>query len=648
MSNPFLKLGLKNILLLLSLIIINSCDQKNKSPNIVIIFTDDQGYGDLGCYGATKFETPNIDSMAKEGLLFTDFYVSQAVCSASRASLMTGSYAERVGVQGALSPWAVDGLNPKIQTIAKLLKAHNYTTAIFGKWHLGHRKEYLPIQNGFDEYAGLICSNDMWPVGYDGEPIQSSKKSYYPTMSFWEGNRPSYDIKNFKDQSQLTTTITERAVDFINRNKTEPFFLYIPHPMPHQPIAVSDKFKGRSELGLYGDVIMEIDWSVGQILESLKLNQIDDNTLVIFTSDNGPWLNFGEWGGSAGPLREGKGTMWEGGARVPCIMRWPNRIPPNTVTSNIASTIDILPTIAEIIGEKELSSKIDGVSLLSLLENKPNANPRDHLFYFYSEKLIAVRKNQWKLVFPHTYRSYENVEPGQNLFPGPYGTGKSSLELYDLKNDIGERKDLALKYPNIVQELQELGEKARLIFGDKLTNRKGMESYETICGSLPIAIKLPNLAIGKNIDLKYAANKNYPGESEESLINGLIGTLNYKDLSWQGFEGKDLIAKIDLGKITKINEVKIRFLQSQVFWIFLPKRIEFEYSVDGKNFEKMYEANPKNEFSYAQEIFTYTVNPKNIEARYIRVKARNIMECPDYHPGAGGLSWIFSDEIIIN
>ncbi len=175
-----------------------------------------------------------------------------------------------------------------------------------------------------------------------------------------------------------------------------------------------------------------------------------------------------------------------------------------------------------------------------------------------------------------------------------------------------------------------------------------MESYETICGSLPNAIKLPNSAIGKNIDLKYAANKNYPGESEESLINGLIGTLNYKDLSWQGFEGKDLIAKIDLGKITKINEVKIRFLQSQVFWIFLPKRIEFEYSVDGKNFEKMYEANPKNEFSYAQEIFTYTVNPKNIEARYIRVKARNIMECPDYHPGAGGLSWIFSDEIIIN
>jgi len=220
---------------------------------------------------------------------------------------------------------------------------------------LGHRNEYLPLQNGFDEYAGLICSNDMWPVGYDGKPVKSSKKSYYPTMSFWEGNQPSYDIKNFKDQAQLTTTITKKAVDFINRNKDKPFFLYVPHPMPHQPIAVSDKFKGKSKLGLYGDVIMEIDWSVGEILRSLKSNQIEDNTLVVFASDNGPWLNFGDWGGSAGPLREGKGTMWEGGARVPCIMQWPSSIQPNRVTSKIAGTIDILPTIADIIGADNLN-----------------------------------------------------------------------------------------------------------------------------------------------------------------------------------------------------------------------------------------------------------------------------------------------------
>ena len=641
-------MNFKTLIIASFLIFFCGCGKTNKNPNIIIVFTDDQGYGDLGCYGATKFATPHIDSMAREGILFTDFYVSQAVCSASRASLMTGSYAERVGIQGALSPWEFGGLDPKIQTIAKLLKAHEYTNAIFGKWHLGHRNEYLPLQNGFDEYAGLICSNDMWPVGYDGKPIQSTKKSYYPIMSFWEGNSPLYDIKNFEDQSQLTTKITERAVDFINRNKDNPFFLYIPHPMPHQPIAVSDKFKGKSELGLYGDVIMEIDWSVGAIIASLKANKIDDNTLVIFASDNGPWLNFGEWGGSAGPLREGKGTMWEGGARVPCIMRWPNRIDANRVTSNIAATIDILPTIAEIIGKKnKFNSKIDGVSLLPLMEKK-HANPRDHLYYYYAKKLIAVRKNEWKLVFPHTYRSYENVEPGNNLFPGPYGKGKSGLELYNLEWDIGERKDLAAKYPGIVEELELLGEKARSILGDKITNRIGSEAYETVCGYAPTTIKIPHSAVGKDIFLANKANIKYPGESNESLINGLGGTVNYEDSSWQGFEAKDLIATIDLGKITKINEVKTRFLQSQVFWIFLPKKIEIEHSLDGKNFELIYESQPKNDFSFAQEIFSFGVNLKDIETRYVRVKAKNMDTCPEFHPGSGQPSWIFSDEIVIN
>ena len=339
----------------------------------------------MGCYGAEGFKTPYIDGMASEGILFTDFYVSQAVCSASRASLMTGSYSERVGIQGALSPWDVNGLDPETETIAKLLKRHGYINAIFGKWHLGHREKYLPLQNGFDEYSGLICSNDMWPVDYDGEPFNSKKKSYYPPMFFWEQNNPKKEIKSLADQSQLTTKLTEYALNFIQKNKDNPFFLYIPHPMPHQPIAVSKKFKGKSELGLYGDVIMEIDWSVGQILNSLKENNIDENTLIIFASDNGPWLNFGKWGGSAGPLREGKGTMWEGGARVPCIVRWPKKIKPKQVLSNIASTIDIYPTLAEIVGENKINKKIDGVSLLPLLEGVSNANPRNELFYYYNE-----------------------------------------------------------------------------------------------------------------------------------------------------------------------------------------------------------------------------------------------------------------------
>ena len=639
---------MRYILITIYLIIIMGCEKQSDLPNIIIIFTDDQGYGDVGCYGAEGFVTPNIDSMAKEGILFTDFYVSQAVCSASRASLMTGSYAERVGVQGALSPWNVTGLDPDRETIAKLLKRYGYTNAIFGKWHLGHKEKYLPLQNGFDEYAGLICSNDMWPVDYDGNPLIGEKRSYYPPMAFWRGNEPSEKIESLKDQGKLTTKITELAVDFISRNKNNPFFLYVPHPMPHQPIAVSEKFEGKSELGLYGDVIMEIDWSVGQILEALKINEIDENTLVIYASDNGPWLNYGEWGGSAGPLREGKGTMWEGGARVPCIMRWPKTINSGRINNKIAATIDIYPTIADIVGHKEFKNKIDGVSLMPILEELPEAEPRNELYYYYGKELIAVRKGKWKLVFPHTYRSYENVEPGKDLHPGPYGRGKAGLELYDLANDIGERVDLAQTYPDVVMDLEILGEKARSILGDKLTDRIGVESYDAVCGFDPPVEILENSAVGKSILMENYANKKYPGESKDALINGLGASINYRDPSWQGFEAEDLIATIDLGSITKINSVNVRFLQDQVVWIFLPKKVEIEHSLDGDNFDMLYESYQDNDFSFDQNIYNYLVEPKGIESRYIRIKGYNLDQCPDYHPGAGRPCWLFTDEIIIN
>ena len=625
-----------------------TCENRDKTPNIIIIFTDDQGYGDLGCYGAEGFETPNIDSMANEGMLFTDFYVSQAVCSASRASLMTGSYAERIGIQGALSPWAVNGLDPETETVAKLLKRHGYTNAIFGKWHLGHRIEYLPLQNGFDEYSGLICSNDMWPVDYDGNPLNEDKRSYYPPMSFWKGNEPTSNIETLNDQAQITRQITELSVDFIERNKNNPFFLYVPHPMPHQPIAASDEFLGKSELGLYGDVIMEIDWSVGQIIDALKKNGIDDNTLIIYASDNGPWLNYGKWGGSAGPLREGKGTMWEGGARVPCIMRWPDKITPGQSITKIASTIDIYPTIAEIVGDEINGYANDGVSLMPILNGDINSNPRNELYYYYGEKLIAVRKGKWKLVFPHVYRSYEGVEAGKNLHPGPYNKGSSGLELYDLINDIGERKDVAALYPHIVRELEQVGNLARSKLGDKLTNEIGTESYAAICGYEPDFIKIENMAVGSGITLENPPNKKYKGESDRALINGMGGTINYQDESWQGFEAEDLVAIIDLGSAKAINSVEVRFLQSQVFWIFLPYHIQIEHSIDGNHFELIYEDYPSNDFSFEQKIISYKATLDPLKSRFIRVKGYNIDECPDYHPGAGGPSWIFSDEIVIN
>ena len=624
------------------------CGQKSDLPNIIIIFTDDQGYGDLGCYGADGFETPNLDQMAKDGIRFTDFYVSQAVCSASRASLMTGSYSERVGVQGALLPWDLNGLDPKTETIAKLLKRHGYTNGVFGKWHLGHMEKYLPLQNGFDEYAGLICSNDMWPVDYDGKPLINKKRSYYPNMSFWDGNEPKNSIETFEKQGQLTTLITDRAVDFIKRNKDKPFFLYVPRPMPHQPIAVSEKFAGKSELGLYGDVMMEIDWSVGEILKTLKENSIDKNTLVIFASDNGPALNFGKWGGSAGPLREGKGTMWEGGARVPCIMRWPEKISQNQNISNIAGTIDIYPTIAEIVGEREIRNKIDGVSLMTILNGEPNANPRDELFYYYGENLIAVRKGNWKLVFPHEHRSYINVEPGKNLHPGPYGKGIAGLELYDLEYDIGETTDLAAQFPEVVKDLEKLSESARTTLGDKLTERVGSEAYTTICGVRPSIVKLNHSAIAKKIMLVNNAHKKYSGENVNALVNGVGGTLNFRDVSWQGFEAEDMVATIDLGQIQKVNFIEARFLQDQVVWIFLPQKVEIEHSLDGQHFESIFEYYPNNDFSLKQEIFHYKAMSENLETRYIRVNGMNLNTCPDYHPGAGGPSWVFTDEIVIN
>ena len=638
---------MRKLLLLFSLAL-TGCAQKSDLPNIIIIFTDDQGYGDVGCYGADGFETPNLDQMAKDGIRFTDFYVSQAVCSASRASLMTGSYSERVGVQGALLPWDLNGLDPKTETIAKLLKRHGYTNGVFGKWHLGHMEKYLPLQNGFDEYAGLICSNDMWPVDYDGNPLINKKRSYYPTMSFWDGNEPNNPIETFENQGQLTTLITDRAVDFIKRNKDNPFFLYVPHPMPHQPIAVSEKFAGKSELGLYGDVMMEIDWSVGEILKTLKENSIDENTLVIFASDNGPALNFGKWGGSAGPLREGKGTMWEGGARVPCIMRWPEKISQNQNISNIAGTIDIYPTIAEIVGEREIRNKIDGVSLMTILNGEPNANPRDELFYYYGENLIAVRKGNWKLVFPHQHRSYINVEPGKNLHPGPYGKGIAGLELYDLEYDIGETTDLAAQFPEVVKDLEKLSESARTTLGDKLTDRVGSEAYTTICGVRPSIVKLNHSAIAKKITLVNNAHKKYSGENVNALVNGVGGTLNFRDVSWQGFEAEDMVATIDLGQIQKVNSIEARFLQDQVVWIFLPQKVEIEHSLDGQHFESIYEYYPNNDFSLKQDIFHYKAMPENLKTRYIRVNGMNLNTCPDYHPGAGGPSWVFTDEIVIN
>ena len=448
-------------------------------PNIVIIFTDDQGYGDLGSFGATQFTTPHLDQMAFEGMRFTHFYSAQAVCSASRAALLTGCYPNRIGIWGAFGPFSEIGLHPGEETIAEVLKKKGYATGIFGKWHLGHHKQFLPLQQGFDDYFGLPYSNDMWPIDYDGSPV-TEETTFKPWRLDWplppliENNKKVDEVRSLEDQAKLTTKYTERAVSFIEQHQSEPFFLYLPHSMPHVPLGVSAKYKNKSEQGMYGDVMMEIDWSVGQILKALEEYGLEDNTLVIFTSDNGPWLNYGNHAGSTGGLREGKGTSFEGGQRVPCIMRWPGIIPEGRVCNKLATTLDILPTLAAITGAPLPKNRIDGVNILSLLEGDQLANPREHFLYYYQKNsLEAVRKDHWKLVFPHIHRSYAGVLPGNDGWEGPYAQDTAEFALYDLRRDPGEAYNVVDLYPDVVKELELLAEAAREDLGDELQNREG-------------------------------------------------------------------------------------------------------------------------------------------------------------------------------
>lgn len=452
------------------IIILLSCTSGKieKPTNFIIVFIDDMGYGDVGCFGATGWETPNLDMLASQGMRFTNFYAAQPVCSASRAGLMTGCYPNRIGISGALFPQDSVGINPDETTIAEILKDKGYSTGIFGKWHLGHHKKFLPLQNGFDEYVGLPYSNDMWPVDVEGNRLPAGKgRGNYPDLPLMNGNEPLEYITTLQDQDKLTTLYTESAVDFINRNASKPFFVYLPHTMGHIPLGVSDKFRGKSKQGFYGDVMMEIDWSVGEIMNALEKNCIAENTVVIFTTDNGPWLNFGNHAGSAGGLREGKTTSWEGGQRVPFIIRWPGKTPAGTICNKLACAIDILPSITEIAGGNLPKNKIDGISVTELWKGNKLADPRQEiLFYYGKNNLNAVRKGNWKLVLPHSYGSY-NTTPGKDGYGGKRITTEvKSPELYDMARDPGEQYNVIESNPEKAEELMKVAEAARAELGD--------------------------------------------------------------------------------------------------------------------------------------------------------------------------------------
>ena len=421
---------------------------RTQPPNFIIIFCDDLGYGDIGCFGSQKNRTPNIDKMAVEGMRFTSFYVTSGVCTPSRASLMTGCYPRRVNMHQdesglcVLFPVARKGLNPNEITIAEVLKQRGYATACIGKWHLGDQPQFLPTNQGFDYYFGIPYSNDMGSR-------QGTNRPPLPLV------RNETVIEAPADQNTLTKRYTEQAIDFIKANKDKPFFIYLPHTMSHTPLHVSEAFRGRSANGLYGDVIEELDWSVGQILQTLCQLGLDSRTLVVFTSDNGATA---EKGRSNGPLRGHKGTTWEGGMREPAVFRWPGQISAGKTCDELAITMDLLPTFAKLAGTNAPTDRIiDGKDIWPLMAGKKGAKSPHEAFYYYQiDQLQAVRSGKWKLHLPLKQKKKNWGEPTPDVL----------LALYDLQADITETTDVAEQHPDVVKRLLALAERAREELGD--------------------------------------------------------------------------------------------------------------------------------------------------------------------------------------
>ena len=422
-----------------------AAEARTRPPNFVIILTDDQGYQDVGCFGSPDIRTPCLDRMADEGIKLTSFYAAP-VCTPSRARIMTGCYPPRVSLPNVLNPSSTTGISDDEITIAQLLKERSYATGCIGKWHLGHQPKFLPTRHGFDSYYGIPYSNDM--------DRKEKQELAIPLM------RNEKVIERPAVQETLTERYTDEAIAFIRRNRAKPFFLYLPHTFPHFPLHVSERFRGKSKAGLYGDVIECLDWSTGQILDALKEEGLDGNTLVVFTSDNGPWLERKDQCGSALPLRAGKGTTYEGGVRVPCIARWPGRIPAGTSCAEMAANFDLYPTLAKLAGAKAPEDRIvDGRDIWGLLSGQPGAKtPHEALFYYRGNALQAVRSGRWKLILEHQPQGSKQTTP---------------LALYDLETDISETTDLSADYPKTVKRLLDMAEKCRDDIGDTVTGRTG-------------------------------------------------------------------------------------------------------------------------------------------------------------------------------
>jgi len=423
----------------------------SRQPNFVIMFLDDSGWADFRPFWPTEYPTPNVEKLARQGCCYRQFYVPQAICSASRASLLTGCYPGRTNVFGAIPPRA-RGLDPSFATFGEVFREAGYTTAVFGKWHVGDQPETRPPARGFDESCGLMYSNDMWRH-HPGTRVFDK----YP-LQFWENGRVIIEDVSPEQQRQLTTWYTEHAVSFIHRHSAEPFFLYIPHSMPHVPIFCSDKFEGKSGAGLYADVMMEIDWSLGEVLKALEAAGVADDTFVVFTSDNGPWISYGNHAGKT-PYREAKGTGFDGGTRSACVMSFPGRIPPATVSERAFCSVDLLPTFAHIAGVPLPDNPIDGLDVWDVIVGRPGAkNPHEYYPVSNGRKFEGVLSGdgKWKLHLPHSYRTL--AEAGRDGRPGRYEQAFIELSLFDMENDPYETTNVIDQYPEVAARLQAFAE----------------------------------------------------------------------------------------------------------------------------------------------------------------------------------------------
>lgn len=438
---------------------INSVDNKDRQPNIVIIFLDDSGYSDFSPFGQKKIATPNVQTLAEEGISFRNFYVPQAVCSASRAALLSGCYPGRTKVFGAHGPNA-RGLETTFPTMGEIFQKAGYATAVFGKWHVGDQPETRPHNRGFDESCGLMYSNDMWKH----HPEAPEYWGRYP-LQYWENGEVTITDVDSTHQKNLTKWYTENAVDFIKRHKDEPFLLYVPHNMLHVPLFVSPEFEGKSGQGLYADVTMEVDWSVGQINKTLKENGLEENTIIIFTSDNGPWISYGNHAGTT-PFREAKGTTFDGGTRSATIIKYPKELKGGKQSDDALMTIDLLPTLCELTGVALPESEIDGKNVWDIISGKKGAkNPHEYYAFTNNSNFEAVLSGdgKWKLHLPHNYRTMTEIQ-GKDGIPGKYEQTHIDLSLFDMVNDPYETKNVIDDYPDVAKSLIEFAELHKMKF----------------------------------------------------------------------------------------------------------------------------------------------------------------------------------------